>query len=122
MAGFSFFSLAIIAPACDPFDPKAVRASMGALFDVKVTMYQSFEEYQKEFPEHNLYPFMLQATKNIKEAKKSYPVTLIMGNEATGLPREFLNVGTPVLIPHSPYIDSLNLDNATAIALYEFAR
>ena len=121
MAGFHFLSLAIIRPACEVFDPKTVRASMGALFDVKVALYDSFEDYRKEFPNHALYPFMLQAKTPLKKANKRYPATLIMGNEATGLPRDFLNVGTPLLIPHTDFIDSLNLDNATAIALYEFA-
>jgi TrmH family RNA methyltransferase len=112
----------VLADGCaDPYGEKTVRASMGALFDVKVALYDSFEDYRKEFPNHALYPFILQAETPLKRANKQYPATLIMGNEATGLPRDFLNVGTPLLIPHTDFIDSLNLDNATAIALYEFA-
>ncbi len=122
MAGFGFLDLAIIKPAADPFDPKAVRASMGAIFNLRLKRYDSFEEYEKEFPNHHLHPFMLQTKNSIKTMKKEAPFSLIFGNEATGLDRSFLQKGDPVLIPHSDLIDSLNLDNACSIAFYEFSR
>ncbi len=122
MAGFGFLNLAIIKPAADPFDPKTVRASMGAIFNLHVKRYDSFDDYEKEFPNHHLYPFMLQTKNSIKTVAKEAPFSLIFGNEATGLDRSFLEKGTPVLIPHSDLIDSLNLDNACSIAFYEFSR
>ena len=39
--------------------------------------------------------------------------------EATGLPAEFANIGTSVVIPHSERIDSLNLPIAASSAMYE---
>ena len=45
--------------------------------------------------------------------------SLVFGNEATGLPEEFANTGTPVVIPHLKGIDSLNLPVAAGIAMYE---
>ena len=122
MAGFSFLDLAIIKPAADPFDPKAVRASMGAIFNLRIHRYDSFEEYEKEFPNHQLYPFMLQSKGTIHNVERHSPFTLIFGNEATGLDRSFLEKGRPILIPHSKLIDSLNLDNACSIAFYEFSK
>ena len=47
------------------------------------------------------------------------PFSLIMGNEATGLPASFAKVGCPVRIEHTNNIDSLNLPIATSIGLYE---
>ena len=122
MAGFSFLNLAIIRPACDPFDPKAVRASMGAIFDMHVAMFDSYKDYQETYKKQYPYPFMLQATQELKKAEKRYPCALLFGNEATGLDRSFLELGEPLIIPHSPLIDSLNLDNAVSIALYEFSK
>lgn len=119
-AAFEIGGLAIIKPAADCFDPKCVRSSMGAIFSLPFRYYESFEEYEKEFPEHNLYPFMLQAKKELGEAKKNEPYTLVFGNEATGLPREFLDKGEPLIIAQSSLIDSLNLDNAVSIGLYTF--
>ncbi|MBP5216962.1 MAG: TrmH family RNA methyltransferase [Bacilli bacterium] len=122
MVGFGFLNLAIIKPAADPFDPKTVRASMGAIFNLRVKRYECFADYEKEFPSHHLYPFMLQTKNSIKTVEKEAPFSLIFGNEATGLDHSFLEKGTPVLIPHSDLIDSLNLDNACSIAFYEFSR
>ncbi len=120
--GFGINDLVIIRPASDLFDPKVVRASMGALFHIRYRLYDDFAQYEKDHPSHHLYPFMLQAKTALHEVKIQSPWSIIFGNEATGLPASFLEKGTPVLIPHTPYIDSLNLDNAAAIGIYEFAQ
>lgn len=117
--GFGVTDLAIIKPAVDPFDPKTVRASMGAIFRMNVAEYDSFEEYKKSAGEREMYPFMLKAVKKLSETDFADTFSLIFGNEATGLPDEFLNIGTSVIIPHSNRIDSLNLPIAASIALYE---
>ena len=93
---------------------------MGAIFSLPFCYYSSFEEYEKEFPNHHLYPFMLQAKKELREAEKKEPYSLVYGNEATGLPAEFLKKGDPLIIAQSSEIDSLNLDNAVSIGLYYF--
>lgn len=120
--GFYLQDVAIITPAADAFDPKTVRASMGAIFHLNLSFYEKFEDYQSEFPEHHCHPFMLQASKKLKEADKTGPWTLVFGNEATGLPASFLEVGEPLIIPQNGALDSLNLDNAVSIGLYEFCR
>ena len=92
---------------------------MGALARVNIEVFASFEEYQKRFPENNCYPFMLDGSTLLQETVIKAPFSLIMGNEATGLPPEFKNVGQPVRIEHTDNIDSLNLPIATSIGLYE---
>ena len=119
---FGIKDLAIIGPNADYFDPKAVRASMGTIFSLRIHRYQSFGEYQAEFPNHSLYPFMLQASKLLGKQKLQFPCSLIFGNEAKGLDQSFLHVGTPLLIKISGELDSLNLDNAASIALFEYSR
>jgi len=119
-AAFSVGGLAIIKPAADVFDPKCVRSSMGAIFSVPFHYYASFDEYQKSNLTRSIYPFMLKAKTSLKEAKKKEPYSLVFGNEATGLDDSFLEVGTPLIIPQSSKVDSLNLDNAVSIALYGF--
>ena len=118
-AGFGITDLVIITPAVDHFDPKTVRASMGALFHLNISVFSSFEEYKKQYGNREMYPFMLKAKKKLSELKVSKPYSLIFGNEATGLPDSFLNEGTSVIISHSNRIDSLNLPIAASIALYE---
>lgn len=118
-AGFGVTDIAIVPPAADHYDPKTVRASMGALARVNIEVFASFEDYQARFPENNCYPFMLDGSTLLQETVIKAPFSLIMGNEATGLPPEFKNVGQPVRIEHTDNIDSLNLPIATSIGLYE---
>ena len=120
--GFSIKDLAIIRPAVDIFNPKAIRASMGAMFRMNVKYYDSFSEYQRDFSNHEIYCFMLNAKKqlSIYEAEHSKLFSLVFGNEATGLPDEFLNIGTSVIIPQSKEVDSLNITIAAGIGMFIF--
>jgi TrmH family RNA methyltransferase len=118
-AGFGITDLAIITPAVDEFDPKTIRASMGAVFHLNIEKFSSFSEYKEKCGERELYPFMLKAKIKLHDISPKAPYSLIFGNEATGLPDEFLSEGTSVIIPHSGRIDSLNLPIAASIALYE---
>lgn len=120
--GFFLEDVAIITPSADEFDPKTVRASMGAIFHLNISLYPDFVSYQKDYPEHRCYPFMLQAKTLLKEAAIVKPWSLVFGNEAKGLDPSFLEVGSPLIIPQNKGLDSLNLDNAVSIGLYEFSR
>ena len=120
-AAFDIGGIAIIRPAADIFDPKTIRSTMGAIFSMPFKYYNSYEEYASENKNH-AYPFMLKATKFLPEVKFEKPSALVFGNEATGLPDTFLEIGTPVKIPQSSRVDSLNLDNAVSIGLYEFSK
>lgn len=122
--GFSLPDLAIIRPAADVFDPRVVRASMGALFSMRVALYDSFEAYRAQYPHHALYPFMLDGSVPLPRAcmAAKQPYSLVFGNEATGLPASFAQLGQPVRIPQSDAIDSLNLSVAVSIAAYAFTQ
>ena len=119
--GFGINNLVIIKPAVDIFDPKVIRSSMGAIFNLNFKYYDSFSEYSKIY-KREYYPFMLKAKTNLNNVEKKYPCSLIFGAEATGLDDSYLKIGTPVIIKHKNIIDSLNLDNAVSIALYEFTK
>lgn len=122
--GFNVKNIAVIAPAVDKFDPKVIRASMGAIFKINIVYYQSFEDYCNEYYDYKCYPFMLQAKYTLQNMNidKNQKKALVFGNEATGLPDYFLNYGQPVIIKHSKEIDSLNIQTAVSIGLYEFTK
>ncbi len=122
MLGFGYHNLAIIKPCIDIFNPKVIRASMGAIFSINVQLFDSFSDYLK-INKNQKYPFMLQTNNTLQKLnEKLSPHTLIFGNEAHGLNDTYLNVGTPVRIEHSHDIDSLNLSMSVGIALYEFTK
>ena len=118
--GFGVRDIAIVGPkAADPFDPKTIRASMGACASVRIEVFEKIEDYMNRFPSNNLYPFMLDGSTILQETSINKPFSLIMGNEATGLDPAFKDIGQPIRIEHSSDIDSLNITIAASIGLYE---
>ena len=120
--GFGLTDIAIIRQAVDFFDPRTIRASMGAAFHVNVEYFDTIEEYTARFPENKLYAFMLTASVPIHGLEITEPYSLVFGNEATGLPDRYADFCRSVIIPHSHDIDSLNLPIAASIAMYEFTK
>lgn len=122
--GMGYADIAIIRPAVDVFAPHVVRASMGALFSMRVTEFEDFDAYRAAFGGRTLYPFMLDGSTDMETAvlNAKAPLSLIFGNEGSGLPHEFAGMGTPVRISHGDQIDSLNLSVAAAIGMYEFGK
>ena len=123
---FGIHDVAIITPGIDRFHPKAVRASMGALFSLRVQCFPDFETYRKQYgaEERKLYSFMLTGKKQLtaENCPKPELFTLIFGNEATGLPEEYADFSESIIIPQSPEVDSLNLTIAVGIGAYLFRK
>ena len=122
MLGFGYKNLVIVRPAVDVFDPKVVRASMGAIFHLNVQYFDCFEDYYVLYSHHECYPLMLKGAKNIHQVATSKTHSLIFGNESSGLDDEFLSYGQSVFIPHSEAIDSLNLSMALGLTLFHFSK
>lgn len=118
--GFGVKNIVLIGDAADVFDPKTVRASMGAVFRVGIKRCRTLEQYAAEY-DLPKYLFMLGAKDNVADiTPPNVPCALVFGNEASGLPAHAADYGTPVVIKHSDEIDSLALPQAVAIGLYHF--
>ncbi len=122
--GFSFLDITLITPCADAFDPQVIRASMGAIFSLRLSEFDSFEAYQNQAGPRKLYPFMLSddalPLSKAVQHKKS-PHSLIFGNEGSGLPAEYATWGQSIKIEQSDAIDSLNLAVSAAIGMYAFS-
>ena len=119
--GFNIKNLAIITPACDIYNLKTIRASMGAFFRINHEFFDDFEKYRRKYPHHQLFPFMLDGKATPDEIPPCL-FSLIFGNEATGLGENFEKIGQPVKIPVSDEVDSYNLSIAAGIGMYAFAK
>lgn len=122
--GFGIRDLALIGGGADRWHPKAVRASMGALFRLRVQEFESFDEYLGEFSDNrDVFPFMLDGGRVLTPdtCPKSPLYTLVFGNESTGLPPEFQHYGQSLFIAQTAEVDSLNLAVAVSIGTYLFA-
>lgn len=124
---FGIHDVAIITPAVDYLNPKVIRASMGAVFSLRIACFDSFEEYQRNYcsdTNRELYSFMLTAKEQltVETCPKPDCYTLIFGNEATGLPEEYAEFTNSIIIPQSAEVDSLNLTIAVGIGAYMFRK
>lgn len=122
LLGFGVRDVALIRPCVDVFDPHVLRASMGAFYRMRVRTFDTFEDYRALYPDRPLYPFMLDGARTLNEvaAAARPPFSLVFGNEASGLPARFAQLGQSVFIPQSDEIDSLNLAVAVSVGSYVF--
>jgi RNA methyltransferase, TrmH family len=98
--------------SADPTGPKALRASMGALFRVPVVAYGDAPGRRVALVAHGGSP--------LKDVDLSGPTTFVLGPERGGLPEEVLaTCDERVTIPLAGQAESLNVGTAGAIALYE---
>ncbi len=99
----------------DPTGPKAVRASMGALFRVPLS---GFDE-----PTGTRIALVPSGGIALPELRLDGEVVLVLGAEREGLPEEVLRrCDERASIPQPGGGESLNVAMAGAIALYELAR
>lgn len=105
----------------DPYDPTALRASMGAVYNLKLVRARlpEFAEWKNA---HKLLTVGTsdKAPINYRVYQYRLPVVLLMGSEKMGLTDEHLRLCDKVVsIPMLGVSDSLNLAVATGVVLYE---
>jgi RNA methyltransferase, TrmH family len=107
--------VALSAGCADPTGPKALRASVGAIFRVPLATWQETPR-----PRVALVP---GAERPLWELELDEPVTFLLGAEREGLPAEVLaDCDGVAAIPVSGAAESLNVAVAGALALYELRR
>ena len=112
---FGADSVAIAPGTADPYGPKAVRASMGAVFGVPVARIHDMAE----LPAPTI-ALVAGAGKPLSNIPLK-PGTLLIGGERHGLPDEVVQrAGHVASIPIASH--SLNAAMAATVALYEASR
>jgi RNA methyltransferase, TrmH family len=112
---FGAGSVALGPGTADPYGPKAVRASMGAIFDVPVARVTAVGE----LPGRTV-ALAARAGRALEELQRE-EVTLVVGAEREGLPADVVTACDEVA--HIPIAtESLNAAMAATIGLYEVTR
>jgi TrmH family RNA methyltransferase len=107
--------VAVSQGCADPTGPKALRASMGALFRVPLLAFDDAPGRRIALVAHRGVP--------MEELDLSGPTTFVLGAEREGLPESVLGTcDERATIPLAPGSESLNVATAGAIALYELSR
>ena len=105
----------------DPYDPTALRASMGAIFNLKITR-SSLDDFRVWKTSNDI--FMIgtdgEADCDYRQVLYPKPLLILMGSEREGLQPEHYDMCDQVVkIPMVGRSDSLNLAVATGIMIYE---
>ena len=102
----------LLLPGCaDPFGPKAIRASVGAILNVPVATTTARE--------------LLDARVNLVAADMNGAVSdppsrdavFVFGNEGSGVSEELIRVARTIAVPMSARVESLNVASSAAILL-----
>jgi RNA methyltransferase, TrmH family len=113
--------LILLDQSTDPYDPAAMRGSMGAIFTQKLVKanFAEFADWKQQMG----YPLIGtsdEADLDFQEMVYPDPVLLFMGSERQGLNAQQMAVcDEMVSIPMVGQNDSLNLAVATGVMLYE---
>ena len=115
----------LVGQTTDPFDPAAVKASMGALFTLPVAHAATPAEFfgWAAAAGVTVVTTSARAGQIFWDASYPRPLALLLGAEGAGLPSEVLARGDrQVQLPMSGTAESLNLAVAAGLLLYEVNR
>lgn len=115
----------LIGATTDAYSVEAVRASMGACFNIKLVAcdeaeFIAFCQQWHKIKQSRIIATALTATKEYRTAEYTAPLIVLMGNEQSGLAPNLAPCATDLVrIPMAGRSDSLNLAVATALMLYQ---
>lgn len=110
--------------SADPYNPKVVRSTMGAIFRVNIIETENIVQKLKEAKQNNFKVMVtaLDAKNNIYETDFNKKV-IVIGNEANGVSEEVQKLADEkVIIPMLGKTESLNASVASGIMIYEYVR
>jgi TrmH family RNA methyltransferase len=121
LAWFGNFRCLLSPNSVDPYNPKVVRSSMGAIFHVPLELNVSLESLANRF---NSVAILDMQGKKLSDDTFKQSACYLFGNEARGIPREHLQAINiqAFTIPGCGAIESLNLASAVNMCTYELMR
>jgi TrmH family RNA methyltransferase len=121
LAWFGGFRLLLSPNSVDPFNSKAVRASMGAIFHLPVELDVSLSQLQARFEK---FAYLDLNGKAITDKQFGNYSCYLFGNEARGVPAQALSDtnADAFTIAGNGTIESLNLASAVGICAFQLAQ
>lgn len=111
---------------CDPYNPKSMRASMGAVFRLPYLISDNPVELLKSCKQKNMRPIASvpdDDASKITAMRFFKGVIMCIGNEGNGLSESLMSVcGERTTIPMNGRAESLNAATAAAILMWEMVR
>jgi TrmH family RNA methyltransferase len=110
-AAFDAAGVALLPGCADPFGPKAIRASVGAILSVPVVDVTPAELIASGLP------LLAADAGGSTDDPPPRGAILVFGNEGSGLSEEVRRVATPIAVATSGRVESLNVAASAAILL-----
>lgn len=119
-AGFGVKRIILAKGAANPFHPKSIRASSGAVFKMRFVKGPSIDEFSN-FAGKNI-PLVSMDKEGLNIEEFTFPESffLVSGTEGQGLPENLMQ--SSVSIPVTDSVESLNASVALSIFLYEWSK
>ena len=108
----------------DPYNPKVVRSTMGAIYRIKIVECKDLLETLKDVRKNK---FKILVT-SLDESKSIYNIkynkkVIVIGNEVNGVEQRIIDIADEkIKIPMLGKTESLNAAVATGVILYEYVR
>lgn len=119
-AWFGFHDIILLEGSADPYAPKVVRASVGALLRVNVRRDVSLNSLWDVVGDVPLYAASTRGGEHPSALRGVSQCALVVGSEAHGVRAEIISrCATLITIPGSDAVESLNAGIASAILMYE---
>jgi TrmH family RNA methyltransferase len=116
----------LLSPGCvDPYNPKVVRATMGAILAVDIFTDTDLPVKISELTAagYQVLGTDLSASASLFESQLDIKTAWLIGNESQGLSKSLRTLCTTVLkIPMTDKAESLNAAVAASLCLYEYRR
>ncbi len=109
---------AVIVDGCDPFSPKVIQASAGAVAHLIILQW-SWKQLIKNTQNFTLCALVVKGGQPPQNLKSNKNLLLVVGNEAHGLsPDQIADCKTHITLPMNKNTESLNAAIAGSLALY----
>jgi tRNA G18 (ribose-2'-O)-methylase SpoU len=125
-SAFNIQNIVVDSKTCSPFIRRAIRVSMGNVFNLQIYKTEDLLTSINELKDNNI---TVYATANISKAISLHDVTfssqsaIIIGSEGHGIDPEIIeNSSQSVKIPISDHCLHLNASSAASIFCYEFSK
>ena len=117
--------VAVTPNTVDPFNEKAIRASMGSILHLPIVRIGDVSVFIKRCRQNGFQTVatVLTGEKTHFDVDLTKPTAVVLGQEGAGLPNDLIaDIDIRVRIPMAETIDSLNVATAAAVILYEALR
>ncbi len=119
---FGFGFVAFCGDSCDPFNPKAVRAAMGATFRVPFAQYEDTSEFVEMLKKlgYRVHAAVCDGDETLGTCAFSGKNAFVIGNEGHGISDEVIGRCTDrITIPMRGETESLNAAVAASVIMWE---